>query len=432
MYLIDGRGQGCLKALGHGLLEELQQSSVAMAETRIGALTPAGLKTRVNPMKDATRNSYWLPRHVFVRLLLSAAEREPRIRLVAGASLEALRREPSGLFSAHGASGDSSFEVHGKLLVGADGIRSAVRAQLEEWDGGRGSFVPREFDSPAAGLRYKVLTLPSDFSVDVPNGTEELKSEVMYSVRGAAAKGPKLRMGMIPVRSIFGSRTANVITKPDDAFWDVEDVDGLLAYAARQWPHFPIESFVPREELERFAADRGGRFPKPQHSPSAAWAAASAEGQAEEAGAVILGDALHAFPPDIGQGVNSALEDVMVLAHSLDTQGDGRPAAAVKSFEEARMPDAEALVQMVRVSAPFQYSQDPFRAKLWSLSFLGRLLLNKAMPSIFDLPSFMLVQRAELSYSEVWSRGRRGARRAGLLLGSAALAGAGLLVRLVA
>ena len=68
-----------------------------------------------------------------------------------------------------------------------------------------------------------------------------------------------------------------------------------------------------------------------------------------DAAALLVGDALHALPPDIGQGVNSALEDVTVLASCL-----GGATEAAKAYEQRRMGDAEALVRIVRVAAPFQ------------------------------------------------------------------------------
>ena len=58
MYLIDGRGQHLLRSLGLSIFERLVTSAVAMADAKIGVLTPKGLTERVNPIK-AARGS-WL------------------------------------------------------------------------------------------------------------------------------------------------------------------------------------------------------------------------------------------------------------------------------------------------------------------------------------------------------------------------------------
>eukprot|EP00438_Fugacium_kawagutii_P026634 Skav216846 [mRNA] locus=scaffold2997:159629:161835:- [translate_table: standard] len=52
MYLIDGRGQKMLRLLGLSIFERLVTSAVAMADAKIGVLTPQGLTERVNPIKD--------------------------------------------------------------------------------------------------------------------------------------------------------------------------------------------------------------------------------------------------------------------------------------------------------------------------------------------------------------------------------------------
>lgn len=52
MYLIDGRGQRTLRSLGLSIFERLVGSAVAMADAKIGVLTPKGLTERVNPIKD--------------------------------------------------------------------------------------------------------------------------------------------------------------------------------------------------------------------------------------------------------------------------------------------------------------------------------------------------------------------------------------------
>lgn len=425
MYLIDGRGQRFLSAVSDRLLHELQRNAVEASKAKIGIFKPEGLKEMVLPLKDETRIAYWIPRHVFVRLLFEEARCCSRIQIVPGCTIEAINRDASGSFSVAGTSGNGALDVSGTLLVGADGIRSFVRGTLEQWDGGRGQFIPQEFDSPAAGLRYKVLTIPNDASVQTPNGEEELGSETMYSVRGAAKAGTQLKLGLLPVRAERSSRTANLISKPGDDVWNIEDMEDFLAYAERQWPHFPLRDLVPEEELKRFAADRGGRFPKPQRCAAAAWIGHASSG------AVIIGDALHAFPPDLGQGVNSALEDVMCLHDALQaTEAEGGDvASAVQRFNELRMPDVKALIDMMRVAAPYQYSQSKWGSRMWNLNFLARLSLNKILPKIFDLPAFLLVQQSELAYREVWRRAQRGAGRGALVLGAVALAVAGAVTK---
>ncbi|CAK0827494.1 unnamed protein product, partial [Prorocentrum cordatum] len=144
---------------------------------------------------------------------------------------------------------------------------------------------------------------------------------------------------------------------------------------------------------------------------------------------VLVGDALHAFPPDLGQGVNSALQDVMVLKEALDAEGDEHPSRAAARFQEARVPEAAALVEMMRVAAPYQYSQSAWGYRLWTWSFLARLLLNKVSKA-FPLPAFMQVQDPELSYSEAWRRGRTGARRARLAAAALLMACGATIVRL--
>ena len=91
------------------------------------------------------------------------------------------------------------------------------------------------------------------------------------------------------------------------------------AFVARNtFPQLPIRKIVSEEEADAFAKERGGRFPDPQFSPRL-----QLSEPGSKAKAVLVGDAIHAFPPDLGQGVNSALEDVVEFENSLDKRMSG-------------------------------------------------------------------------------------------------------------
>lgn len=111
--------------------------------------------------------------------------------------------------------------------------------------------------------------------------------------------------------------------------------------------------------MARFAASRGGTFPAPQYTTHLSWTPDQAAKQQDRPKArsrsggsgtsvVLIGDAAHSFPPDLGQGVNSALEDVVVLEGALEDAGDD-PAAAANLYQERRLQDAAALAKIMQV-----------------------------------------------------------------------------------
>jgi 2-polyprenyl-6-methoxyphenol hydroxylase-like FAD-dependent oxidoreductase len=266
--------------------------------------------------------------------------------------------------------------------------------------------------------------------------------EKAYAIRGTGnTDTSRLSMGLLPVRG-DAPRTCNFIAKPGHELWSIDSVAGLKSYFARQFPQMtPLSDFVGEEELQRFVEASPGTFPKPQYCPSAYGFAVCGndsrdrganeeekekddrrrplrgifrglyEGLTAEtekkAGLVLLGDSLHAFPPDLGQGVNSGLEDVFVLGKVLEEcRGDiGR---ALPLFEERRMPEVKALVDIMVYGFPYQYSQGPWYKKLAStVNFIVRLLLSKALPFLISPPAFFMVQDSTLSYQKIRRRAHR-------------------------
>ena len=247
--------------------------------------------------------------------------------------------------------------------------------------------------------------------------------ERAYAIRGTGtAPAEKMSMGLLPVKG-DAPRTCNFIARPNHEIWNVKTLPEMKAYLTKQFPQMarPLKDFVCDEELQRFAETTPGHFPKPQYSPSA-YAFLSAEGATRKVpptrigGAVCLaGDSLHAFPPDLGQGVNSGMEDVYALAEALDhAQGD--LSIALPRYEEIRLPQAKALIDLMVYGFPYQYSQGPAWKKSLSMAnFAVRLALSKVLPFMFSPPAFFLVQNPKLSYTEVMSRANNTTRRLAFL-----------------
>ena len=125
---------------------------------------------------------------------------------------------------------------------------------------------------------------------------------------------------------------------------------------------------------------------------------------------------MHCFPPDIGQGVNSALEDVFILNKALDQTND-IISEALPLYESWRSPDLKPLIRLAQTAYPWQYNQDIVRKRLWSVNFFIRLVLSKVLPFIFSPPAFILIQNHQLSYREIWNKAEKTTKVIYTLLG---------------
>lgn len=191
--------------------------------------------------------------------------------------------------------------------------------------------------SPAAGLRYKVLSLPGSYPLDGKRGGEPAVPSMTYSYRSAYAGKDsyrETRIGLLPRVEKDDIRTSNFITPPDHALWTdpaLQTAEGMWAFLEESFPQLDLKQVLGGTgEVERFAASRGGTFPMSTTTKGGAafpvssgavsagkdaapLVLAGAGSGAGETAVVLVGDAMHHFPPDVGQGVNSALEDVMEL-----------------------------------------------------------------------------------------------------------------------
>jgi 2-polyprenyl-6-methoxyphenol hydroxylase-like FAD-dependent oxidoreductase len=217
-----------------------------------------------------------------------------------GAEITGFDQDRDGV-TVHLASGESE---RGDLLIGADGIHSAVRARLLA-------------DGPPRYAGYTAWRGVTTCEAAPPGAAIELLG------RGA-------RFGMAPVGGgrTYWWATANepageidppVGRKADleqrfDGWW--EPVQALLAST-------PESEILRNDILDREPVDRWG------------------------VGRVtLLGDAAHPMTPNLGQGACQAIEDAVALAAALEGSRD--TVAALRAYETSRQPRTARITRLAR------------------------------------------------------------------------------------
>lgn len=145
----------------------------------------------------------------------------------------------------------------------------------------------------------KVIQMPPGFSIPDADGTSLVtENEYTYAIRGLFTGFKNyLSLGLLPVKDPSMIRPANVITRPNHDIWKIDNGPEAKEWFVKAFPRFEWDKYVNDEEWERFARATGTTFPNCQYSPGLQ--ISSSDGQN---GVVLVGDAAHAFPPDIGQG----------------------------------------------------------------------------------------------------------------------------------
>jgi len=325
-----------------------------------------------------------------------------------------------------------------RLLLACDGLESRVRKAVRDWSGDdAASFEPVYLPSPSSGLRYKMLSVPSSFEIRNLSSPADSSDSVIltepqsaYSIPSIATSSrERIRLGLLPSKDPNVPRTANIIAPANHEIWKLKTGQELLSFLGDSFPQIAdISKLISPEEAQAFVTAAAGVFPQPQYVKQLAT-------EVDDTGVILLGDAAHTFPPDLGQGVNSALEDVMVMLDALRSSGalpavgettrasriwegiTGRKKlrAGLAAYQEQRAPAAEALANIVRVGFPYQYGQSFLRSKIFMFGLALRWLLSESfgkMPllsRIFAQPCAFAVLAGE-PYREIWCRAQRTTR----------------------
>ena len=217
----------------------------------------------------------------------------------------------------------SRFQISGRLLIGADGIHSAVRAQMHpdqppiHWGGAimwRGT------------VRAKPLRTESSF---IGLGTHQHRM-VIYPISKPAADG-------------------TVLTN-----WIAElTVDRNEGWLGNNWfKEVPIESFAHHFESFRYdwldvptmlnKSECGYMNPMIDRDPVATWI---------DGPVALMGDAAHAMYPTGSNGASQAIVDARVIGAAILTQG--LTPDALKSYDDQLCKKVSELVLRNRSAGPF-------------------------------------------------------------------------------
>lgn len=261
------------------------------------------------------------------------------------------------------------FTVSYDRLVGADGARSAVRADLVQ---------------------------TSDLKAEQIYLSDAYKSVFLSRVN--PDRGIDLAPDKIHAWNFDNQTRMLMVPQPQNR------LNGVIIFAA---DHNPLENLTTPEEIKQFFQTNFpvfGQLMSDEEAeaflqrPVAKVLTVQCDRFHQDDSVVILGDAAHAVSPSIGQGCNSSLEDVRLLEQWLDRYDDDW-AQALPAFSQQRVPDAQALQDLSNYSFP--------RTKALVIEFFLRLSFSRIMrrwfpqkvkPFVFDL-----VLDADMPYSQVLS-----------------------------
>jgi 2-polyprenyl-6-methoxyphenol hydroxylase-like FAD-dependent oxidoreductase len=302
-----------------GILDAVLKSAVLPKRGLIFSAVTGELLTALD-FGEAFVERYGYPyivahRRDLLDALLERCRKEPTIELLNGYALSAVQVDEANVIAEF----HNGQTITADMIVGADGIKSVVRALIDD-----------ETPVPSGHVAYRG-TVPTATVADFVD-----REDIALWI------GPGLHLMQYPIRS--GELYNQVAVIESDRFARGEDDwgnrDELEEKFAGMCP-------AVRRSVSFIEPDRGTLIS--DREPSATWS---------HGRAVLMGDAAHAMLQYLGQGACQALEDAVVLAEELEHSPDDH-AAAFARYETRRIPRATRCQQVARPWGELWHVADP-------------------------------------------------------------------------
>lgn len=260
-------------------------------------------------------------RRLLNEALLDAAEAEAGVRLRFGVKVESVDLDATSAMIRldEGDTAGAVEHVHADLIIGCDGIGSAVRDAMAARAAAGGAAF--DFEQLTLDHGYKELEIPpkadGDFALD-PTGLHIW---------------PRRDYMLIALPNADRTFTATLFAQHDgpDSFAEAgEGASARAFFAARFGDALPL---IPDFEAQW------------ARNPTSSLATIACFPFHHGASVALVGDAAHAVVPFYGQGMNAAFESAAIFCRLLDRH-DGDLATALPAFSAERKDDADAIRQL--------------------------------------------------------------------------------------
>ncbi len=286
---------------------------------------------------------------------------------------------------------DGRATVQARIIIGADGVFSAVRGHLQRSD-------RYQYEQLYLDHGYKELAIPPG-----ENGSFRLEKDGLHI-------WPRHDFMLIALPNADGSFTCTLFQALDgpEGLHALDTPEKVRAFFAKWFP-----DAVPL--MPTLVEDFFG-------NPTSSLCTIRCAPYHRDDSVLLIGDAAHAVVPFYGQGMNAAFEDCAIIERMLQANG-GRLEGVPARFSAERKEDADAIRQL---------ALDNFvemRSKVANPLFLLRKkvdkLLHKLAPSLY-VPLYSMVTFSTIPYAETVRRAQQQQKalvRGAVVLG-AALVGA--------